>query len=180
MSTTPDPVRHYSDMIRRTDKAVKSLFEGFRTVTPDGQVCPVPCIWANEEHAVASFTGPLGAVNTDNIRLPIVAVHNTRLQPEPYPEHERGPDDPIQVSIRYQVVSYSLYRKDANQIIERAMSVLAPEPEIDQGNGWVTKVHLTHIDLHGVIPEVRSGPQIVSRDTLVVYAEVNFRRKEVA
>jgi hypothetical protein len=176
----PKAVYKYSKMIRRTDESVMNVFRNnIHVVSEDGKSFPVPVLWSSKDKIQETATHP------DSIRLPLIGIFNTRIVPELDPEFERSETDPIQVSIRYHVTDYVVYREDANQIMEQVLLMIAKPVYFDQGDGWMTKIHLTHIDTHGVgwektqyAGEKPCAQLKVSQDVFTIYAEVNYKRSE--
>jgi hypothetical protein len=163
----------YSNLILRTDKAVKELFDNLFVVAEDGTSHPVPCVWGNENDVVNSIINK-DADNNLTIELPIVSVESTKLLADTETEYDRLEIDPAQITIRYEVAAHMMYKTDCNQVVEQVLLALAKPVYIDQLDGWKTRVTLYHVDFN----LEASGPSqvglSVKKSKMVVYAEVNF------
>ena len=168
----------YKNMIRRTDQAVMNLFNDLSVVCEKGERHSVPCLWGTEERCLAAITTTKTTdegATIDSVKLPMVSVYSVRLHPDFDPEYEREKGDPVQFTIRYQIFSHNMWREEANQIIEQMLFNLGNPVFVDQGDGWVTRITLNHVDFHG---EKQAGHANVIKDQFVVYAEVNYKRAD--
>jgi len=167
----------YSKGIRGTDEAVMDIFRNIHVIDENGKAHSIPIIWATQEKAVAAVVQDnVRKDNTlvvDRIRLPMMAISSTEIQPSPerYTYHkaldfvrgadgkpgftfqEKRPNDTVfgfargvPINIVYTLHAWTLYLEDMNQIVEQIMSKFAPVAYIRvRGVKWEVIVKLDSV-----------------------------------
>ncbi len=110
----------YCKLLRKTDEAVKGLFDNLVVVTEEGDAHRVPCLWATHEK-LATFvdqSNPTSELDLngkkkiveDRIKLPIIGVYSNDIM--------MSGSQPL---IMYTANIWTLFQEDMNQILEQVL-----------------------------------------------------------
>lgn len=158
--TDRNVIYRYNKALRGTDEGVMDMFKDIVVIDEQDKAWPVPIVWATQEKAVAIVVQDNvrkdNGIVTDRIRLPIMSIHRTGLNPNlksKYAYHKAvdymrdfredgkpgftinekrerdtvfGVATGIPLDLSYTLYVWTLYVEDMNQIVEQIIPKIVP------------------------------------------------------